>query len=190
MIRAISCVGCVLGLQLCLTGCQKGQEKNFGIEQQVEKEDQISSEHYEHLKQLAWLIGTWEDVDETDDVRVETTNDWETHRNFIIQDFKVQRGGREEMSGQQIIGWDPHLKALRSWVFDTYGGFAEGLWHKIDENWVLEVIATLPDGNKASATYLFSDIKPDSYTWEANDRRIGDELLEDVKPIQIKRKKS
>ena len=158
--RALSCIGCVVGVALCLTGCQKSQEKSFGIKEQVEKEGEINSEHYEHLKPLAWLIGTWEDVDEEDDVSVETSNDWETNHNFIIQDFKVQRGGQEEMSGQQIIGWDPYLKAIRSWVFNTDGGFAEGLWHQVDANWVLEVDCDAT-GWKSQRHHVFSDIKRD-----------------------------
>lgn len=201
--RAFFYIGCTaIGMAICYTGCQTAQTKQKHAftdiqKAQSEKEQKGAeqeapstlSEHYTHLKPLAWLIGTWEDVDEADGVRIETVNDWETSRNFIIQDFKVQRGDQEEMSGQQIIGWDPHLKVLRSWIFDTDGGFAEGLWHQNEGNWVLEVIATLPDGRRGSATYLFSKITPDSYTWEANDRQVGDDILEDIEPIEIKRKK-
>ena len=187
--RTILSVGCFGLMLMCAVGCQKGKDQQTSLAQIEEKAQETRSEHFTKLQPLEWLIGTWQDVDPDDAITIETSNNWEERGNFIIQNFSVQRNGQEEMSGQQIIGWDPHKKAIRSWIFDTDGGFAEGQWNQEGANWLLDVVATLPDGRKGSTTYLFSQIKPSSYTWEANDRQIGDDVLENIGPIKIVRKK-
>ena len=179
-------VGHVAGADHDQQGAQEKKEEKAESEQSEQSEQ---SEHFTQLKRLSWLIGTWEDVDKEDDMVIETINDWEGQRNFIIQDFSVKKANNEEMSGQQIIGWDPQTKQIRSWIFDTDGGFAEGVWNQQGDNWVLDVISTLPDGRKGSATYFFSHIQPDRYTWEADDRQVGDVVLENVGPIEVMRKK-
>ena len=42
---------------------------------------------------------------------------------FITRSFTVAAEGHINISGMQIIGWDPVAKAIRSWTFDSDGGF-------------------------------------------------------------------
>ena len=82
--------------------------------------------NYEQLKQLEWMIGTWVDQDEDD--RIETTCQWTKNRNFITRLFAITVRDRITMAGMQIIGWDPARKQIRSWVFDSDGGFGEDIF--------------------------------------------------------------
>jgi len=68
---------------------------------------------YEQLKELEWMVGTWIDEDETS--TIQTDCEWAKNKNFLTRSFAVMVGGRVEMSGMQIIGWDPAAKQIRSW---------------------------------------------------------------------------
>ena len=45
--------------------------------------------------------------------------------------------GQVDISGIQVIGWDPIAKAIRSWTFDSNGGFAEGKWEHRGDRWFI-----------------------------------------------------
>ena len=61
--------------------------------------------HYEQLKELEWLIGDW--VDDQGGAQVTTRGEWTANRNFISRSFTVAIEDRIDMSGTQVIGWDP-----------------------------------------------------------------------------------
>ncbi|MEI2768743.1 MAG: hypothetical protein V9E86_09740 [Nitrosomonas sp.] len=48
-------------------------------------------------------------------------------RTFSVRSFTVEIRDQIDLSGMQIIGWDSLLvKQIRSWVFDSDGGFGTG----------------------------------------------------------------
>ena len=147
-----------------------------------------TSTHYTHLKSLEWLIGTWEDDSEYIDVAYQFG--WDPHRNFIQQDFKMKILGEEELSGRQIIGWDPVQNTIRSWIFDSDGGFGECKWtQEGDKIWYVQVKFTLSDGRTASALHIYTKINEDTYTFSSIDRDIDGKLLPDSGPFKIVRKR-
>src|SRR5262249_43443821 len=81
---------------------------------------------HERLQPLAWLVGDW--VDDGGSVVVRSSCRWSADGNFLLQDFKLEINGRNAMNVTQRIGWDPLGKRIRSWVFDSEGGFGESLW--------------------------------------------------------------
>jgi hypothetical protein len=92
------------------------------------------------------------------------------------------------MSGMQIVGWDPAAKQIRSWVFDSDGGFSEGKWTHKDNRWLIQQVGTLPDGGKSTATNIITYLDNDSFTWQSIDRTVDDEVLPNVEEVLIKRK--
>ena len=90
----------------------------------------------EQLKQLQWMIGDW--VDESPEALVVTSYRWTDNQCYILSEFKVQSAGRPEMTGTQRIGWDPLAKTIRSWVFDSEGGFGEGTWTRDGDHWIVK----------------------------------------------------
>ncbi len=81
--------------------------------------------NYENLKDLEWMVGRWMDQDEQSAVTTECN--WCKNSNFLSRSFSVQIGDQIDMSGMQWIGWDPSTKQIRSWVFDSDGGFGQGI---------------------------------------------------------------
>ena len=79
--------------------------------------------HYEYLKDLEWMIGEW--VDSDDNSTISTVCAWSKNRNFITRSFSVSIEGHIGLEGTQVIGWDPEKKRIRSWMFDSEGGFGE-----------------------------------------------------------------
>jgi uncharacterized protein (TIGR02246 family) len=129
------------------------------------------------LKQLDWLIGEW--IDESEDSTMHTTTRWSEDANFIITSFAIHVAGRKVMTGTQWIGWDGSLDKFRSWVFDSEGGHAEGIWTELDDRWVVKATGVRPDGDACSATHTYEPQGPDSYVFSVTDRIIGDETQPD-----------
>src|SRR5262249_16135115 len=90
--------------------------------------------NHEQLRPLAWLVGDW--LDDGGSVVVVSSCRWSDDGNFLLQDFKLQVEGREAMQVTQRIGWDPLTKHIRSWVFDSEGGYGESVWTRNGDAWV------------------------------------------------------
>jgi uncharacterized protein (TIGR02246 family) len=140
----------------------------------------------EQLKQLRWLIGDW--VDESPDALVMTSYRWTDNQCYLLSEFKVQIGGRPVMTGTQRIGWDPLAKQIRSWVFDSEGGFGEGIWSREGNQWIVKMTGVRRDGKIASATNITTRASKDRMTWQSRDRIVGGEKMPDIKEIPIVRK--
>jgi uncharacterized protein (TIGR02246 family) len=136
---------------------------------------------YEHLQPLAWLIGEW--VDDDGSTTILSTCRWSKDKNFLLQEFKVKVNGREEMDISQRIGWDPLSKRIRSWVFDSTGGYGESFWTRDGNGWIIKATAVRPDGTTASATNRVIPAGPDAYVWRSMDRVVGDDT---EAPIEAK----
>ena len=141
--------------------------------------------HYEQLKELEWMLGTW--VDGDDHASIETTCQWTRNKNFITRSFTVSVEDRIDMAGMQIIGWDPAAKQIRSWVFDSDGGFAEGRWAKKGNRWSIITTGTLPDGGKASSVNVITRVDDSQFKWKSLNRTAGGELLPNIDEVVVVR---
>lgn len=142
--------------------------------------------NYEHLKDLEWMIGSW--IDQDEGATIQTDCEWTKNKNFMTRSFAVVVSDQVDMSGMQIIGWDPVAKQIRSWVFDSEGGFAEGKWIRKDNRWLIHQIATLPDGRKSSAVNIITYIDDNSCTWQSINRVVEGDVLPNVDEVLVVRK--
>ncbi|MGO8751327.1 MAG: SgcJ/EcaC family oxidoreductase [Thermoguttaceae bacterium] len=140
----------------------------------------------EQLKQLQWMIGEW--VDESPEALVITSYRWTDNQCYILSEFKVQTGGRPLMTGTQRIGWDPLAKKIRSWVFDSEGGFGEGIWTPEGNQWIVKMTGVTRDGKVASSTNITTRVSKHRMTWQSRDRIIGGEKTPDIAEIPITQK--
>lgn len=170
---------------LFTAGCQSERPADE-TSPESENDLQASPRPYDKLQDLSWLIGTWEDTDE--DTSVERKAAWDDSKNFINEQFAITTLKKKILHGQQIIGWDPVRKEIRSWIFDSDGGFGEAIWQKEGENWNVSTTYTLADGRKASSVYIYSDITPASYTWQSTGRIVEGELLPNIEPVKVVKK--
>jgi uncharacterized protein (TIGR02246 family) len=142
---------------------------------------------YEQLKELEWMIGSW--IDQDEDATVQTDCDWTKNQNFINRSFAVVVGDEVDMAGMQIIGWDPIAKQIRSWIFDSDGGFSEGKWtRKGDDRWLIQQNGTLPTGGRTSALNIITRIDDSSFTWQSVNREVNGDILPNVDEVLVVRK--
>lgn len=80
----------------------------------------------EHLSELAWMTGKWEEADEAAGVKVLSEVTWSRQGNYLTRNIQVTRDTATLLEGWQIIGWDPVEGGIRSWLFDGDGGYSEG----------------------------------------------------------------
>jgi uncharacterized protein (TIGR02246 family) len=142
--------------------------------------------HYQELKELEWMVGSW--TDETADAEVELDCNWTKNKNFLTRAFKVSVEGQIDISGMQVIGWDPAAKAIRSWTFDSNGTFSEATWESRGDRWFIRNRGVLPDGQPATMINVMKKVGDDSFTWQTIERTAGEELLPNIDEIAIVRR--
>jgi len=141
----------------------------------------------ERLQQLAWMIGSWENAEDDGSV-VKLTCEWSKNQTFMIRSFVVAIPNQDELTGIQVIGWDAAARTIRSWAFDSDGGFNEATWTKKDNRWTINAAATLPDGRRASSINTIKLDGKDSFSWQVTGREVDGEILPNLPEIKIKRK--
>lgn len=140
---------------------------------------------HQRLEPLAWLVGDW--IDESPEAVVMTSCHWSSDKNFLLQDIQVKSAGKAMMTINQRIGWDPVHKCIRSWVFDSEGGFGEGFWTDTGDHWVIKANGIQPGGSTASATNTITRTGPDAYHWQSSDRIVGNQLQDSIE-VRVVRK--
>ena len=98
--------------------------------------------HHERLKELEWLVGEW--LDESSDSIVHATCRWSDDKNFLLRDFVIHVQGKPVMNVTQRIGWDPLTKQIKSWVFDSDGGYGDALWTRNGNQWIIKSTGSCP----------------------------------------------
>lgn len=162
------------------------REGKWLIDRVSEEAIRVTPSHYEQLKDLEWMIGEW--VDQAGEDIVTTECRWSRNNNFIIRSFTVSVAGDVDMAGMQIVGWDPARKQIRSWVFDSDGGFVEGTWQRSGKQWMVSSTATLPDGKRASFSSIFKPVDENRFTWQKVNCIVDGEILPNIDEVVIVRK--
>jgi uncharacterized protein (TIGR02246 family) len=155
------------------------------LDRVTESDVPVVISNYHHLQDLEWMIGSW--LDDDGQSRIQTDCQWTRNRNFITRSFTVAIQDRIELSGMQFVGWDPEQKRIRSWVFDSDGGFAEGVWTRKGNRWFIQGTGTMPDGLKTSSVNILTYIDNNTFTWQSVNRVAGGELLPNIDEVVVVR---
>jgi uncharacterized protein (TIGR02246 family) len=138
------------------------------------------------LDELSWLAGDWvDDSPEADDT---VTVSWTRNKTFLNYAFKVSSPGADDLEGTQVVGWDAAAGTIRSWMFDSDGGFGEGTWSKHGDSWVVKFRQVLPDGRKAEATNVYTFVDGNTFTWKSIGRKVDGQFLPNIEEVKMVRK--
>jgi len=148
----------------------------------IVQEESLSA--YGQLAALDWLVGEW--IDEGPEEDVLATFRWDDNKSFLLEDFQVVRQGEVVLKGTQRIGWDPQAKQVRSWTFDSAGGFGEATWTPSGDDWICKAQGVQPNGRAASATRRLTRVAPDRVLWTSTDRVLGNDALPDLSVTMVK----
>jgi uncharacterized protein (TIGR02246 family) len=155
----------------------------YATYQKSSKDEEIS--FHDRLQPLEWFVGDW--VDESPDVNVTFSVRWSEDNNYLLVNYDSRMRGKSEIKSTQRIGWDPLTEQVRSWIFDSDGGYGESHWTQVDKSWIVKSTAVLPDGQTGSATIVVEPVSHDRFILKGLDRVLGDGTLPDFQ-IPIVRK--
>jgi uncharacterized protein (TIGR02246 family) len=149
----------------------------------VVEEESVSS--YGELQPLEWLVGEW--IDEGRGEVVESKFGWDDNKSFLLEEFQVISQGSVVLKGSQRIGWDPQAGQIRSWIFDSAGGFGEAVWTQVGDDWVCKAKGVRSDGSSASATRRLSRATQDRVIWTSSDRVDDGEQLPELAVTMVRK---
>jgi len=156
------------------------------LDRVTDKTKEVAPSHYEQLKVLEWMVGSWTADDDAADAVVELDCNWTKNKNFLTRAFKISIDD-DSFSGMQIVGWDPAAKTIRSWTFDANGTFSEATWQQHGGRWFIRNRGTLPDGRTATMINVMKQVDENSFTWQTIERTAGGELLPNIDEVLIVR---
>ena len=152
---------------------------------QLTETDAPAPNAYSRLQALEWLVGNWEN--KAGDLTVDTKIDWAGDKNFLIRKFKVKGSDQNETDGWEIIGWDPEHQQIRSWIFDSNGGFGESTWANDGEHWLIRASNVLPDGSHSTAEHVLTKVDDNKFSWESQNRTLNGDLQPSLDQIEVQR---
>jgi uncharacterized protein (TIGR02246 family) len=140
------------------------------------------------LKDLEWLIGTWRM--DTKDRDVTTTYEWGENKAFIRGKYSVKEGGQVTESGTQMFGKDNAEGGIRSWVFQSDGGFGDGLWTRDGKKWKVDFAGVAASGKKLTASVIYMRVDANTFTWQSVEQTVDGQPIADTQPIKVSKQKS
>jgi len=158
------------------------------ISQFTETGSPLAGNSSRQLSALDWLVGTWKDSG-GEGVQGSSTIERALNDNFLTWTYSMVDADGREASGTQVIGWDPTLGRIRSWVFDSEGGFSEKVWTQDGARWLLQTRAVLPDGGQGSEEQTLTVVDQDTFTWSSASRQVDGQALPNIGPVKVVRSK-
>jgi uncharacterized protein (TIGR02246 family) len=130
------------------------------------------------LKELEWMVGEWTAGGDKADATVKVS--WAANRAFLLMDYTIKQDQGDPLEVTVRVGWDPILARIRSWVFDSTGGFAQAYWTRDGKRWVVGTSGVLPDGGTGGATNIYEFVDENTFTWRSTDRDVDGTPLADA----------
>ncbi len=147
--------------------------------QDLPNESAAPAGNAEHLKQLEWMLGDW--TSEGSESAVSFNCKWNRSQSFLLIDQTIALKDQEPLTIKHIIGWDPAKQQIRSWVFDSRGGFGESMWTRKGNRWLLESEGVLADGRRGAATSTWHYIDDQNCEWDSTSREVDGKPMPDVR---------
>jgi hypothetical protein len=175
-------VGIAVGWMLPWTSAQEAALSQPPVNAPVAPEATNSASP---LATLDWLAGSW--AGKTENGAVEFSCKFTKNDAFLVRSFRIVNQSETSMSGMQVIAWDPSQEAIRSWTFDSNGGFGEDIWTQADDRYTMRSKYILPDGGTGSAINVMTFVDNDTFQWKSTNREIDGELQPDTDDVVISR---
>jgi uncharacterized protein (TIGR02246 family) len=150
---------------------------------------------HEHLRTLEWLVGSWStqaaaaaESDKAARISINSSCQWTENKSFLTRSFDTHMQ-LIELHGFEIIGWDPQTKSIRSWLFESSGGFTQSAWKQDGKKWTIEMKGVLADGETVSSSTTLTQIDNDTLTIESKKRMRDGKPMPDIGQLTLHRVK-
>jgi uncharacterized protein (TIGR02246 family) len=145
--------------------------------------EEVPSLTYPQLRPLEWMVGDW--ADEAGTVKIKCK--WAPNKSFLLMEYEVKRKGADPLLVTQRVGWDAVNRRVRSWVFDSTGGFGEGYWEHQGHKWVVGASGILADGGTGGSTNVYEYKDDRTIHYRSVDREVDGQPVADVQ-VKLVRK--
>jgi uncharacterized protein (TIGR02246 family) len=142
---------------------------------------------FHKLRPLAWMVGEWQEKDGKGEVSMDCR--WAPNQTFLLLDFTIKRPGGTRLRASERIGWDAQAERLRSWLFDSSGGFGEGYWTRQGNSWQIENEGVLADGRVLTATHIWKYVDDSTVEWSSTNREVDESPMPDLNVTFIRKAK-
>ncbi len=122
------------------------------------------------LKGLQWLLGDWHS--ELGDVEVQMNCSMVLEDAFLKQKYDVKPKNGEAFTVVTMVGWDPTNEQIRSWYFDSKGGFGDGFWTPDGNSWNISSTGAIADGRLGTATNSWKFVDENNIVWQSKNRQL------------------
>jgi uncharacterized protein (TIGR02246 family) len=130
------------------------------------------------LRQLEWLVGDWTHEDPSFNVQV--SGRWALNKSFLVVEYTAKGKDGVDLIVIQYFGWDPIEGVIRSWFFDSKGGYGGGDWTRNGNTWTANWGGVLPEGRTGSSVSGFRYVDKQSFIFRSVDREIDGQPLDDL----------
>jgi|LakMenEpi03Aug12_release.lakeMendotaPanAssembly.Ray.scaffolds.fasta_scaffold254444_2 uncharacterized protein (TIGR02246 family) len=153
------------------------------IAQVTETAPDIDPSPASRLAALRWLEGKWRGENAQRPVTLEIAE--AQNGSFLTIKYSFGDNG-DEGTSTEVVGYDAAEDRIRSWTFDSAGGFSEALWQPDGANWLLVSKSVNPDGTRASSQL---EMRPAAdgrgFTVEGYNRESGGVPMPKLGPIKF-----
>jgi len=140
------------------------------------------------LNNLQFLVGNWSLADADASSKVGVTCDWKSQGKFLVQEFTTAQGEGEAFTVTVWIGFDPVEGNVRSWYFDSSGGFGTANWLEHDASWTASAFGVLPDGRTSSSDFKWTQVDDDTIVLTLMNTEVEGEVLSDTEVRYVRQK--
>lgn len=140
------------------------------------------------LRELTWMLGDWQSDDGGKTMRL--TCSWSPDQHFLLREIDVNLPDGGPLHVSQRIGWDPRERQIKSWNFDSEGGYGTGLWFQRGNQWTVEAESVMANGSRSTGTNVYSVESDDCLVWQARNAEIDGQPVPDRSLRVIRRKAS
>jgi uncharacterized protein (TIGR02246 family) len=130
------------------------------------------------LQQLGWLVGEWTHEDAGFSVHV--SGRWTLNKRFLLLEYTVKEKDSEDLIVDLYFGWDPLDGVIRSWFFDSMGGYGGGDWAREGDTWTANWRGVLAERQSASSVTSIKYLDTNGFVFRSVDREIDGQPLADV----------
>ncbi len=131
------------------------------------------------IQDLAWIIGDW--AEEGGDAAFQASFSWSPGNHFIVGEVRIEPRDQQSHVVTQRIAWDAAAGTIRSWNFDSDGGFSSGAWARDGDAWVVSTNGVLPDGKRTLGRRVFQRIDENSVLMESLGFQIDGQSVPDLR---------
>ena len=114
---------------------------------------------------------------------------WGPNQTYLIQRFTVKQADGKEIQTTQFIGWDPREERLRTWLFDSSGGFAGAFWTRSGNSWEAESEGVTAEGQAITSVDTWKYVDANTAEWTSREREADEAPLPDLRVTFVRTNK-